>query len=313
MTVTVLVLAGLGVWFVSGSEPPPPEPAARTAAVEGSSPPPPTALRPAPPPPPMPVTSGPCSLPSVLSDAARANGASLTTLNWAPFSRPEQGWETYAPFIGREIASPCAPADPGFADALARWQAAHGRPATGILAPEDFEIMRVESHRRRPFVIAFAQGCPAAADPAALASARPDEGYAGKAVSLRPEVLDAYRAMVEAARREEPAIAADARMLTIFSAYRGPEDEAARCVGRDCTGLTRAACSAHRTGTALDMYLGEAPGLRPESTEDANRLHQSRTPAYRWLIANAGRFGFTPYIFEPWHWEWVGPATAPGG
>ena len=34
----------------------------------------------------------------------------------------------------------------------------------------------------------------------------------------------------------------------------------------------------------------------------------SRTPAYRWLVANADRFGFVPYPFEPWHWEWTGEA-----
>jgi LAS superfamily LD-carboxypeptidase LdcB len=34
----------------------------------------------------------------------------------------------------------------------------------------------------------------------------------------------------------------------------------------------------------------------------------SGTPAYRWLVANAGRFGFVNYVFEPWHWEWTGEA-----
>ena len=24
-------------------------------------------------------------------------------------------------------------------------------------------------------------------------------------------------------------------------------------------------------------------------------------------VENAGRFGFTPYVFEPWHWEYVRP------
>ena len=35
-------------------------------------------------------------------------------------------------------------------------------------------------------------------------------------------------------------------------------------------------------------------------------------PAYRWLVANADRFGFVNYPFEPWHWEWTGePPKAP--
>ena len=24
------------------------------------------------------------------------------------------------------------------------------------------------------------------------------------------------------------------------------------------------------------------------------------------LVKNAARFGFVNYVFEPWHWEWVG-------
>ena len=54
-------------------------------------------------------------------------------------------------------------------------------------------------------------------------------------------------------------------------------------------------------------YPGQpAPGYPPESSDDANRLYESRTPAYLWLVANAGRFGFVSYPFEPWHWEWTG-------
>jgi LAS superfamily LD-carboxypeptidase LdcB len=34
----------------------------------------------------------------------------------------------------------------------------------------------------------------------------------------------------------------------------------------------------------------------------------TRTATYRWLLANAGRFGFVNYPFEPWHWEWTGEA-----
>ena len=44
-----------------------------------------------------------------------------------------------------------------------------------------------------------------------------------------------------------------------------------------------------------------------DSTAAASRQHMSRTATYRWLVANAGRFGFVPYVFEPWHWEYVKP------
>jgi D-alanyl-D-alanine carboxypeptidase len=40
------------------------------------------------------------------------------------------------------------------------------------------------------------------------------------------------------------------------------------------------------------------------STADANRAIQVATPAYGWLARNAHRFGFRPYFYEPWHWEY---------
>jgi LAS superfamily LD-carboxypeptidase LdcB len=59
--------------------------------------------------------------------------------------------------------------------------------------------------------------------------------------------------------------------------------------------------SPHFTGRALDLYVGGSP----VDTNDANRALQVNTPVYRWLVKNAGRFGFRPYFYEPWHWEYV--------
>ena len=43
-----------------------------------------------------------------------------------------------------------------------------------------------------------------------------------------------------------------------------------------------------------------------DSTRPESRLEMSRGQTYRWLAANARRFGFVPYVYEPWHWEYVG-------
>jgi LAS superfamily LD-carboxypeptidase LdcB len=75
--------------------------------------------------------------------------------------------------------------------------------------------------------------------------------------------------------------------------------------GRQLSGITRAQCSPHRTGLALDLVVGAAPGFTVDSSADPNRLHMSQTPAYLWMVKNAGRFGFVNYVFEPWHWEYV--------
>ena len=242
--------------------------------------------------------------------AAAGNRLSLPALVWAPFARPETGWETYAPLIAREIATACAPDTPGFAAALAAWQARQGLPDDGLMSEAVFIRLKGLVQIRRPFVQLSARHvCPDAPAESALALATPLEGYAGKAIQLRPGALAAYRRLAAAARAEDPRIAEDPRNLTIFSGYRSPEADAARCAQEgNCNGVVRATCSPHRTGLAVDLYVGQAPGFGPDSSADANRLAMSRGAAYRWLVGNGGRFGFLPYPFEPWHWEWTGEA-----
>ncbi len=259
---------------------------------------------------PPPAPSAPCDPAPAFSDAAAANTASLTDAPWSVFGRAETGWEVYAPLVANEIATRCGPDQSGFAKALADWQGRHGRPPDGIMDSAALKAMNILWLRRRPFVAANAQGaCPPPPEPFRLAAATPSEGYMTKPIQLRTNALGAYRQMVAAARADLPSMAADKRLLTIFSGYRDPADDAVRCA-RDgnCGTITKANCSAHRTGLAMDLFLGAAPGFAPESSADPNRLYQSRSDAYRWMVANAARFGFVPYPFEPWHWEWTGEA-----
>ena len=237
--------------------------------------------------------------------ATAANAASLRTLAWKPFHRPEIGWETYAPRIAQEIGVACGPDSPGFAEGLSRWQKKHRLPATGMLDEPTFTVMNGGWELQRPFVRISAAGvCPQAPSGADLTRVDASEAYGGKAIRLRNEALDSYRRMIAAARAEAPAIAADHHLLAIASGYRTPEDDNARCAkDNDCGNVTRAFCSAHRTGLAIDVVLG---GGSPLSTDDANRLRQSKTATYAWMVANAGRFGWVNYPFEPWHWEWTG-------
>jgi D-alanyl-D-alanine carboxypeptidase len=238
--------------------------------------------------------------------ALAANTASLTGLAWAPFHRPETGWGVYAPKIAAEISTACPVATPGFAAALATWQRGHRLAPTGVFDPLTFAVMKPKWQSARPFVhIDGRSACPP--PPAILATALPSESY-GKAIRLRPGALVAFRAMLAAARRD-PAIAAEPRSLTIFSGYRDPAADAARCATEgNCNGIVRATCSAHRTGLAMDLWVGNAPGQRPDSSADTNRAAMTAGPQYRWLLVNAARFGFVNYVFEPWHWEWTGEA-----
>ncbi len=254
--------------------------------------------------------AGPCEASPAFAAAAAQNAASLPAAEWSVFRRPETGWAIYAPLAEQEIGTACPPSAEGFAEALGRWQAARGEAASGVMDEPTLKALDVVWLRRRPFVAATAHGaCPPPPDLQSLSQARPDEGYEGKVVQLRTGALNAYRQMLAAARAEAPAIAADHRLLTIFSGYRDPVADAERCAhDLDCGTSARANCSAHRTGLAVDLFLGAAPGYPPESSADPNRLYQSQSGAYRWMVANAARFGFINYPFEPWHWEWTGEA-----
>lgn len=242
---------------------------------------------------------------------ALANGISVYAMEWSPFGASEWGWETYLPLIQQELGTDCAPGSPRFARALAEFQYARGLPATGWFDAATFQVFRGVWQERRPFIMGRVrqEPCPDPPPLYQLGYLVESEEHADRLTRLlRRDVLDAYRELVAAARAEVPEIAANPELLQIFSGFRDPEADAARCArSRNCDGLRRAVCSPHRTGTAVDLYVGHVVGLGVDNTSPASRQHMSRTATYRWLVKNAGRFGFTPYAFEPWHWEWISP------
>jgi hypothetical protein len=254
------------------------------------------------------VETAPCAGPSAYQAAAAYNEAALRDLPFAPFGRPETGWAIYAPLAMQTVGSACGPQTAGFAAVLARWQSLHGSIPNGALTSDSFQVLKGVWQESRPFVMLRAAGvCPPGVDEARLETLPVDATLGGKLIRLRPAAAAALSRMVQAAREEDPQIAADPLSLAAFSGYRSPEADAVRCKGEgNCQGLVRAQCSAHRTGLAVDLDVGAAPGFLVDSSDDANRLFQSQTPAYRWLVRNAARFGFVNYAFEPWHWEWTG-------
>jgi D-alanyl-D-alanine carboxypeptidase len=303
--VCILALIVLfGGWLFLRPSPPPPSEAALHEPYAGESFVAEAATGPAPPP--APAQSADCWADGRFAQIAKANAVSAANLVWTPFGPEEIGWETYAPLAAAEIGTACAFNEPGFAAALAGWQRRNGLGGAGAMTAQTFEAMKVRWHRRRPFSRIQPENCPPPPAAQQLATATAGESY-GKAILLRPGALAAYRRMLAAARAEAPEVFSGPSDLKIFSAYRDPEADAARCeTDGNCDGVRRTLCSAHRTGLALDIYVGMAPGGDPASTAAFNRLAQSKTPAYRWLVRNAGRFGFVNYAFEPWHWEWTG-------
>ncbi|QTC92546.1 M15 family metallopeptidase [Brevundimonas goettingensis] len=247
------------------------------------------------------------------SGPAFSNAVSVYTLEWSPFGKPEMGWETYLPLLQRELRTDCAPGTPDFAAALAAFQGRYALTPTGVFDQETFAVLKGVLQERRPFVMARTRDeCPEPPPLNQLGYLSPEEEHADRLTRLlRRDTLEAYRAMAAAARREVPAIAADPELLQIFSGFRDPEADAARCAAEaNCDGVRRAACSPHRTGAAVDLYVGHMEGMGVDSTDPASRLYMTRGPTYRWLVANAARFGFVPYLYEPWHWEFVGTSAA---
>ena len=242
---------------------------------------------------------------------AFANGTSWQRMEWKPFGPTEYGWETYLPLVQHELATDCAPNSPVFARRMAEFQIAHGLPPTGWFDAATFQTFRGLWQERRPFIMARVrqEPCPDPPPLYQLGYLVEAEEHADRLTRLlRRDVLDAYRRMVAAARAEVPEMANDPELLQIFSGFRDPEADAARCAASgNCDGLRRAVCSPHRTGTAVDLFVGRLEDLGVDDTSPASRLHMTRTPTYRWMVRNAGRFGFTPYVYEPWHWEWVSP------
>jgi LAS superfamily LD-carboxypeptidase LdcB len=132
-------------------------------------------------------------------------------------------------------------------------------------------------------------------------------GVGGKIVPLHRLAAQAWQALVAEAR----GAGISGQLLLPVSGYRSSKRQKqlfAAAVAR--YGSPAAArkwvappgSSAHQSGRAVDFYLG---GRNSSGNVAALR----RTPAYKWLAANAVRFGFYPYDAEPWHWEYNPPAT----
>lgn len=137
-------------------------------------------------------------------------------------------------------------------------------------------------------------------------SARPDDLR-----RVEREAYAAYKKMVAAAVADKSLnlktdgqgnLAPEEKFLKIVSAHRSREhQERLRAASPNSGRAGLAVNSPHFSGRALDIYVGG----EPVTTRDDNRALQVKTPAYRWLVKNAAKFGFKPYFYEPWHWEYA--------
>lgn len=231
-------------------------------------------------------------------DAAARNATLKNELTWTFGGKQQRGWYLYERLIGKTLNSEHEPTTSNFAAALAAWQKKMRLSADGVL--DENSLMRMVSQwqsnrlKNRTY-----------ATPDQLLTAPPADFYdRGRAAELRQverNTYEAYKQMVAAARADR-ALDLPPQHLKIVSAFRSRDyQDQLRQKSPDAGSAGLAVNSPHFTGRALDLYVGGDP----VDTKDSNRAIQVNTPAYRWLVRNAERFGFRPYFYEPWHWEYV--------
>ncbi len=240
--------------------------------------------------------------------AAMRNLHLSRTLSWTFGGKQQVGWEIYTPLIAHVIGVEADAGSEEFASALSKWQLDNSLDPTGTLELETLQALIGFWQRQR-----LGRSSPASED--SLISApiamffdlTRDPGM----LQLERRTYVAYQRMFAAAEKDlkdrkeligkgDPV--KENRYLSIVSAYRSPAyQEALRRKAPNAGRVALAKFSAHSTGQALDIYVGG----EPVSTKDRNRLLQVQTPAYKWLVKNANRFGFYNYFYEPWHWEYV--------
>ena len=243
---------------------------------------------------------------------AKRNELLRSELNWIFGSRQQRGWYLYTPLISRLIDTKHGPASTGFAAALARWQKRSGLAPSGVLDDETLYKIIAEWQSRR-----IKDRTPA--QPAQLLKAPISDFYdstrAEELLYVERKTYAAYKRMVAAAladrslglarnpKGRKGELAAGEKYLKIISSFRSREyQEKLRRESPNSGTAGLAVNSPHFTGRALDLYVGG----EPVDTRDSNRAIQVQTRAYLWLVRNAERFGFRPYFYEPWHWEYVG-------
>ncbi|HEY0657674.1 MAG TPA: M15 family metallopeptidase [Pyrinomonadaceae bacterium] len=246
------------------------------------------------------------SFPASLATAANENRMLKNSLAWTFGAKQQRGWYLYVPLIQQTVGTEAEAETPEFAQAISAWQQKFDLPASGRLDRETLMQMVGWWQARRLKSSRYPSGGDLVAAPIADFY---DPSRAAELTRVERETYEAYRKMVAAAAKElnlkttkTGELAPEEKFLRIVSSFRSREyQEKLRRASPNSGSAGLAVNSPHFTGRALDIYVGGEPTI----TKDSNRALQVETPAYKWLVKNAEKFGFYPYYYEPWHWEYV--------
>ena len=234
--------------------------------------------------------------------AAAAENATLRQeVSWTFGGKQQRGWYLYDELLNQTLNTDFDPLTNDFASVLSKWQKKRGLSPNGVLDERSLMAMVSlwQSNRLKNKQYA---------EPHQLLTAPTTDFYdPSRAAELRQveqKTYAAYKEMVNAALNDPTLnVKSTDKYFKIISAFRSREyQENLRRQSPNSGSAGLAVNSPHFTGRALDIYVGGSP----VDTKDSNRAIQVNTAAYKWLVRNAGRFGFRPYFYEPWHWEYVG-------
>ena len=243
---------------------------------------------------------------TMFAESAAANAASKNSLAWTFGKNRQIGWNLYVPLIQHTIGSDAAPESNEFAAALAEWQKKNALVTNGKLDGDTMMgFVKYWQTRRMPKLFE--------ADDSKLFRSPIADFYDptrdANLLNVERETYDAYKKMIAAAAKDlnlktdgNGNLTGADNFLKIISAHRSRAyQEQLRKKEPNAGRAQLAFTSPHFTGRALDIYVGG----EPVTTKDPNRAIQIETEAYKWLVKNAEKFGFFPYFYEPWHWEYV--------
>jgi D-alanyl-D-alanine carboxypeptidase len=181
---------------------------------------------------------------------------------------------------------------------------ANGNAIADQAAPEDWAVTLLDTKYRLPSSYV----------PPGLVSVK-QAGFEkpGGGLVVRSLVVDDLAALRQAA-------AAAGNPIDVVAAYRSYQDQSSLFDRRKRDlGLKAAERKTARPGHS-EHQLGTAVDFKTAGEVDVD-VHWDSTPAGRWTLENAWRFGFvrsypmgksavTCYAFEPWHYRYFGPAVA---
>jgi zinc D-Ala-D-Ala carboxypeptidase len=245
---------------------------------------------------------------TAFADAAAKNVVFRDQLPWTFGGKQQRGWYLYDLLLRETLRTQSTTATSDFAAALSTWQDARGLGSNGILDESSFMaiVSYWQGHRLKDRTPATAEQ---------LVTVPSSEFYDperdAELRNVERNTYEAYKRMLAAAIADPTLkldhdapdqLAPTEQFFKIISAHRSREyQEKLRRESPHAGSAGLAVNSPHFTGRALDIYVGGDP----VDTRDSNRAIQVNTPVYQWLVRNAERFGFRPYFYEPWHWEYV--------